>query len=220
MDLLRGVGEVRVDLELVEVAHDEQRRVVKGLAVLEQLRVRRPEVLVHALVLPREPSAAPDVREPVAAAGLLGTLLKGVEGAVGIGLVRRRLPEHPAQVDEVFLCSSALRGRVPGPLVGEFGRRHRHGRAIYSSAATQRAVDRETLSEGRSTSAAAVLRRPSCRFCSPCAAPLARRPKRKRDARSLLKNVAWRPCQVRTAPGRSSRQSLSSSVSSTIGLPP
>ena len=62
------VREVGVDLEAVEVADDEQRRVLEGLPVLQELVVGGLQVLALALVLPGEVAALPDVGEAVAAA--------------------------------------------------------------------------------------------------------------------------------------------------------
>ena len=70
--------EVGVDLEAVEVADDQQRRVLEVLAVVQELLVGGLQVLVLALVLPGEVAALPDVGEAVPAAGLGDALLEGV----------------------------------------------------------------------------------------------------------------------------------------------
>ncbi len=106
----------------VDVAHDEQRRVAEVVLVGEQLDVGGLEVLVLALVLPGEEVALPDVGEAVPSPGLGDPLLEGVLGADRVGLVRRRLAEHPAEVDEVLLGAGLLRGRHAAPLLGEGGR--------------------------------------------------------------------------------------------------
>ena len=122
MDERRRVGEVGVDLEAVEVADDEQRRVLKSLAVLQELLVGGGQVLVLALVLPGEVAALPDVGEAIAADGLLGALLEGVPVAGRVGLVGGRHAEHAAEVDEVLLGGGPLGALVVGPLLGELSR--------------------------------------------------------------------------------------------------
>jgi len=123
VELGAEVGEVGPDLDRVEVGDDEERRVAQVLAVAEQLEVGGLEVLALALVLPAEEVLLPDVREPVAAGGLGDGLLEGVGLAGRIRLVGRRLAEHPAQVDEVFLGGGLLLRRVVAPLLGELARR-------------------------------------------------------------------------------------------------
>ncbi len=125
MDARGRAREVRVHFEAVEVADDEEGRVVERLAVVVQLAVGGREVLALALVLPGEVAALPDVGEAVTSAELLGTLLERVRVAGRIGLVRRRHAEHPAQVDEVLLGGGPLGPLGAGPLGGELARRHR-----------------------------------------------------------------------------------------------
>ena len=123
-------GEVGVDLDPLEVADDQERRVAEVVLVAQQLDVGGLQVLVLALVLPGEEVALPDVGEAVAAGGLGDALLEGVLGAGGVGLVGGRLAEHPAQVDEVLLGGGLLRGRHAAPLrrerAGCQGRLGRH----------------------------------------------------------------------------------------------
>ena len=85
-----GAREVGVDLEALEVADHEQRRVLQGLAVVLSWRYAALQVLALALVLPGEAAPLPDVGEAVAAADLLGALLEGVPLAGRVGLVGRR----------------------------------------------------------------------------------------------------------------------------------
>ena len=123
IDPRHGVGEVGVDLEAGEVAHDQQRRVAQSLAVAVELRVGRGEVLALALVLPGEVVAHPDVGEALATLGLAGSLLEGVPLAGRVGVVGRGLAEHPAQVDEVLLGRGPLGPRAALPLRHELSRR-------------------------------------------------------------------------------------------------
>ncbi|CAA9574814.1 MAG: hypothetical protein AVDCRST_MAG19-3203 [uncultured Thermomicrobiales bacterium] len=81
-----GAGEVGADLEAVEVADDQQRRVLEGVAVELELAVGGGEVGVVPLVLPGEGAALPDVGPALAAGRLGGALL---EGEALAGRVRR-----------------------------------------------------------------------------------------------------------------------------------
>jgi hypothetical protein len=85
-----------VDLEAVQVADDQQRRVLQRLAVLQKLLVGRLQILAFALVLPGKVTALPDIREPAAAANLLDALLEGVVLPGRVGLVGRRNAQHAA----------------------------------------------------------------------------------------------------------------------------
>jgi hypothetical protein len=112
-----------VDLEAGEIAHDQQRRVAKSLAVSIELRVGGRQVFALALVLPGEVVAHPNVGEPVATLGLAGALLEGVPLAGRVGVVGRGLAKHPAQVDEMLLRRGPLGPRAPLPLRHELSRR-------------------------------------------------------------------------------------------------
>ncbi|MBN1321468.1 MAG: helix-turn-helix domain containing protein [Thermoleophilia bacterium] len=92
----RSVGEVRVDLEAVEVADDQKWRVIESFPVLKELGVGRLQVLALAFVLPGEVSALPHIREALAAFDLPGPLLERVGVAGGIGLVRGGDAQHAA----------------------------------------------------------------------------------------------------------------------------
>ena len=152
-------GEVGPDLDAVEVADDEQRRVAQVILVVEELEVRGLEVLLVALVLPGEEAALPDVGEAVPSPGLLHPALEGVLLAGGIGLVGRGLPHHPAQVDEVLL------GRG---LLGRGGRatsaRRRRGQGGHSR------VRRDA--NGRRARVPSVVGQPARSPFGPAAAPL------------------------------------------------
>lgn len=114
MHLFDRAGEVGVDLETVQVADDQQRRVFEGFAVEQQLVVGGYQVLVLAFVLPAEVAALPDVGPAVAAAGLADAALEGVEGSLGIGRGRLVLAQQFADVEKVLLAGAAF-GEV-GPL--------------------------------------------------------------------------------------------------------
>src|SRR5450756_2899981 len=59
--------EVRVGLDRREVRDDEERRVLQGVLVVDELAVRCLQVLALALVLPGEEALLPDVDEAVTA---------------------------------------------------------------------------------------------------------------------------------------------------------
>ena len=122
--LLDHVGPGRVDLDLLHVGDDQQRRVVERALIELELLQRRAEVLALALVLPGEAAALPHVGPAVAAAGLRRALLEGVPVALRIGLGRRLLAEHAAQVDEVLLRPGALLEARVAPLADEILWRH------------------------------------------------------------------------------------------------
>ncbi len=63
MRLLDGAREVRAHLEALQIADDQQRRVLQCLAIVEELLVGRGQVLALALVLPGEVTALPDIGE-------------------------------------------------------------------------------------------------------------------------------------------------------------
>jgi len=108
---------------------EEVLRALEGLRtqepdyVAEQLDVGRLQILVLALVLPGEEVALPDVGEADSPVRLDDPLLERVLGADRVGFVRRRLAEHPAEVDEVGLGGGLLGGLDTPPLGGERGRR-------------------------------------------------------------------------------------------------
>lgn len=108
VDDLPRTGEVRVDLESVQIAHDEQGRILQRLPVLQQLLVRVGKVRALLLVLPREAIPLPDVGESLPSFLLLGALLECVPFAGWVRLVGCRYTDHPAEVDEVLLRGGAL----------------------------------------------------------------------------------------------------------------
>ncbi|MBU6430475.1 MAG: hypothetical protein KGR26_15770, partial [Cyanobacteria bacterium REEB65] len=73
-----------MDLDLVHVGYDKQRRVVEGAGIELQLLQGLGQVLSLALVLPGKVALLPDVSPAVTAAGLFGSALEGVPGAVRV----------------------------------------------------------------------------------------------------------------------------------------
>lgn len=124
---LGRAGEVGMHLESVQVAHHQQRRVVKILAVLQQLLIGGGQVLALALVLPAEMVLEPDIGPAVAAAALGRPLLKAEEGAALVGGGRSRLAEHVAQVNEMRLRGAALGEGAALPAGDELGQCEAHG---------------------------------------------------------------------------------------------
>ena len=108
-----------MNLEAIRVAHHEQRRVLEVFSVVTQLAIGGREVLLLALVLPREEAALPDVGEAVAAAELLGERLEAVPLALRIGLGGRLLTEQLAEIEEVLLRRGAFLQLRCSPLLDE-----------------------------------------------------------------------------------------------------
>ena len=119
------VGPVGDDPEPVEVAGDQQGRVLEGERIALQLIERPVEALAPALVFPAEAAALPDVRPAFAAGGLGGAALEAVPLALGVGVGRLGLVQQLAQVVEVRLRRRPLLevGRLP--FGDELLRRHR-----------------------------------------------------------------------------------------------
>ena len=74
--LVGCVDELRMDDDLVEIADDEEGRVLQVFAVVEDLAVGGVEVGVFALVFPGEVALLPDVGPTLLAAELLGARLR------------------------------------------------------------------------------------------------------------------------------------------------
>ncbi len=133
--------EVGVDFRTRNVRDDQQRRVVQRLAVLAKLPIRFGQVAVLALslVFPGELPPPPHVREAVfslrparRAAQHRRPLLERVFRTRRVVLRRRRLPQHPAQVNKMLLARRPLRKLRPSPLLNKPNRSHRvgHGRTF------------------------------------------------------------------------------------------
>lgn len=121
-----------MNLEGVEVAGDEQGRVVQIVFVQKELVIGRLEVGMSALLLPGEESLVPHIGPAPAAAGLLRAALKAVEGAMRVSLRRCGKAKQPAQIDKVFLRARFLFERGVLPLSDKFGKIHNRG--LYASA--------------------------------------------------------------------------------------
>jgi hypothetical protein len=113
-----------VGLDRREVRDDEERRVLQGVLVVDELAVRCLQVLALALVLPGEEALLPDVREAVTAVELLGPLLERVPLTGGVGIGGTGLAEDAAQIEEVALGGRPLPGRHAAPLRGELRGSH------------------------------------------------------------------------------------------------
>ena len=109
------VGEVGVDLDSIDVADDQQRRVFQRFAVLLQLAVGFDQVGVLALVFPGEMALVPDVRKALLAGQLFRAGFEGEEIAVGVHFDRFLMVHQLAEIVEMRLVSRALfeRCRLP-----------------------------------------------------------------------------------------------------------
>ena len=122
--LLHRVGEVGVDHDAVDVTGDEQRRVLEGCGVYQELGVGGVEVLVLALVFPAEAALAPDVGPALAAGGLGRALLEGEPGALRVGGDGVVEAEQAAEVVEVGLGGRAFLELDRAPFGDELGGGH------------------------------------------------------------------------------------------------
>ncbi|MDX1417452.1 MAG: hypothetical protein R3293_24825 [Candidatus Promineifilaceae bacterium] len=118
--LARGIaGEVGVDLDGVDVAGDEQRRVVQRFAVELQLAVGAFEVFVRSFVFPDEVIAKIDVGESFLAAGFNGLRFEGEVAAAGIVFDGCGVVDQTADVVEVGLGSGRFFEPDLAPLFDE-----------------------------------------------------------------------------------------------------
>jgi hypothetical protein len=97
------VGEVGSDDEALEIARHQERRILQGILVAQELVIGGVEVLPLPLVLPAEESLLPDVRESLATAVFRGPLFEAERGAGGVGLGGGGVIEQVAEVQEVLL---------------------------------------------------------------------------------------------------------------------
>lgn len=118
------VGEVGVDFDRVQVAGDEQGRVVERFAVELELAVGAGQVLVRPLVLPHEAAAKEDIGVALLAPRLIGLYFKREIAAVGIIRQWRRVAHQRADVVEMALGGGAFFLLNFGPLGDELGRLH------------------------------------------------------------------------------------------------
>ena len=126
VDALFGVGEVGVDLEVVEVGDDQERRVEEVFAVVVELLVGGLKVLVRAFVFPGEVVTEPHVGKAIAAVNLGDMFLEGVALAVGIVVGGFGNAEDFAKFVEVGLLALAFLECCDLPKVDEFSERFAH----------------------------------------------------------------------------------------------
>ncbi|MGC4108307.1 MAG: hypothetical protein QM753_18455 [Thermomicrobiales bacterium] len=77
-----------------------------------------------ALVFPAEVAALPDIGPAIAAAGLGGAALEGIEGAFGVGLGGGVDAEDVAEIEEVLLGGGAFLEGDADPFLLEFDGEH------------------------------------------------------------------------------------------------
>lgn len=122
--LRRVAGKVRVNLEAIEIAHDQERRIVERLAIAKELLVRGVEVLVLPLVFPAELLIEPDIGPTLAIVGRVDAFLKREPFARRINIGGLGMIEQFAQIEEVLLIGAAFR-KVGGlPFGDELVRGH------------------------------------------------------------------------------------------------
>ena len=127
VDRFRRAGKIRVDLDEVGVADDEERRIFQRGAVAEDLVVGFGQIRVAAFVFEREKPALPDIRPPVAAPVLFRPALETKRAARRVGLRRLRMPRQLAEIEEMLLVGRPLGERNPRPFFDEVGWRNGHG---------------------------------------------------------------------------------------------
>ena len=104
-----GVGEIGVDDDALDVADDQERRVLQRFSVLEELLIRLLQVSIGSLVLPAEEALLPDVGKPLAAGGLLNRLLEGKRLSRRIKVSGATMPQQIAKVEKMLLGDGTLR---------------------------------------------------------------------------------------------------------------
>jgi hypothetical protein len=102
------VRPIRDNPEAIEIASDQERRVLERERIAFQLIDRVVEALAPALVLPAEAPALPDVRPALAAGGLGRATLEAVPLALWVGVGRFWLVEKLAEVVEMGLRRGPL----------------------------------------------------------------------------------------------------------------
>ncbi|HUE69685.1 MAG TPA: hypothetical protein VMP01_02255 [Pirellulaceae bacterium] len=107
-----------MDLEAIEVADDQERRVIQPLAVLEELLVGRLQIPVLSLILPAEVPLHPYVRPALPAFGLADAPLEAVPSPLGVGRGGFFLYQQVAQVKKMLLARRAF-GQVSGLPLGD-----------------------------------------------------------------------------------------------------
>jgi hypothetical protein len=118
------VGPVGDNPEAVEIAGDQERRILERERVALQLIDGVVEAATAALVLPAEAAALPDIRPALAAGGLADAFLEAVRLALGVGVGRLRLVQKLAQVIEMGVRGGSLLQVRRLPLRDEIFRCH------------------------------------------------------------------------------------------------
>jgi hypothetical protein len=137
VSFLDGAVEICLNDVAIKIADHEERRILEGLAITQELFVSRLEIFLFAFVLPGEAVLFPNIGETalfarfriVLACFFLQKKYLGVfddtfleakrfrAGRVGFG--RRFFPEKPADVTEMFLVGRGLFSLEPVPLLLE-----------------------------------------------------------------------------------------------------
>ena len=117
-----------MDFEAVQVADNQERRVLKRFAVKLKLPEGRLQVAVFALVLPAELALAPDIRSALAALRGIDALLERIPGTGRVHVTRLRLIEEGTQIGEVRLTGRPL-GKI-GHLPASDELVRSHGRSL------------------------------------------------------------------------------------------
>ena len=128
IDLLRRVGEVGVDFPVVDVGHDQKRRIVQVFAVSLQLLVGSLQVFVFVrrFVFDGKMTLVIDIGKTVSSY-LLERLLedKGVASIRFAVSARHLYPDQAADIKKMRLSDLLLAQQGVCPFVDEFLRMHR-----------------------------------------------------------------------------------------------
>ena len=118
---LNRIGPVGVDAEALGVGDDQQRRMFQRDRIKLELLIGAVEVCPVLFVFPAERPRFHTSAKPPRPSVLETPFSKRVAVRIG-GLVRRRLAEHPAQIDEMFLRRLPLGPVGAAPFVDELRR--------------------------------------------------------------------------------------------------
>lgn len=160
VDLEDGAVEIGFNDKPVEVARDEQRRVLERFAIFQELLVRFVQVRVLPFILPPEAVFPPDISEPAFACS--GCSVRG-DGAHKLKILDhallktkpviarricfhgRLLPEHAAEVVEMLLIGGGFFAAIAVPLGFELGWSHAARVGDSRTCATERSKRRSRL---------------------------------------------------------------------------
>ena len=107
-DAFGGVGEIGVNDDALNVAHDEQGRIQEGFAILQELLVGVVQVCALAFVFPREKIFFPHICKAVAAVAFGGESLERKQCARAVYFGGGGMFDEMAQVNKVFLVRGAF----------------------------------------------------------------------------------------------------------------